>query len=76
MLIFATVTPPFKSLVERWLAPSLKRLGMHDRLVVIVDHADSARGNGNFRSRGFDAHVVNKLSSSPIAPSPRKRPFW
>lgn len=61
MLIFSTITPRFRSLVDNWLAPSLERLGMLDRLVVLVDHADTARGNGNFRSAGFDAHVVNKL---------------
>lgn len=61
MLIYSTVTPPFESLVERWLAPSLSRLGLLDALVVVVDHADVARGNGDFRSPGFDGHVVNKL---------------
>lgn len=75
MLIFSTVTPRFRSLVESWLAPSLDRLGALDRLVVIVDHADAARGNGNFRTPGFDAHVVNKLAFIAERAGPGNAPF-
>lgn len=75
MLIFSTVTPHFRSLVEDWLAPSLARLGALDRLVVVVDHADAARGNGNFRTPGFDAHVVNKLAFIADRAKPGNAPF-
>lgn len=75
MLIFSTVTPRFRSLVENWLAPSLGWLGMLDRLVVIVDHSDAARGNGDFRTSGFDAHVVNKLAFIADRAEPGNAPF-
>lgn len=75
MLIFSTVTPRFRSLVENWLAPSLGRLGILDRLTVIVDHADAARGNGDFRTSGFDAHVVNKLAFIADRAKPGNTPF-
>jgi hypothetical protein len=75
MLIYTTVTPPFESLVSRWLAPSLARLGELDRLVVVIDHTDGARGNGDFRSSGFDAHIVNKLQFIADRASDSERPF-
>ena len=75
MLIFTTVTPHFETLVSRWLAPSLSRLGELDRLVVVIDHADNSRGNGDFRSTGFDAHIVNKLEFIADRASDCERPF-
>lgn len=61
MKILTTVTPAFVSLTERWLAPSLDRLGELQNLVVVTDHAGRSQGSGDFRTRGFDHHVANKL---------------
>lgn len=59
--ILSTVTPPFCPLVERWLRPSLHRLGHADDLEVVIDRSPQAHGSGDFRTPGFDQHVFNKL---------------
>jgi hypothetical protein len=62
MKILTTITPAVESLVERWLAPSLDRLGELQNLVIVTDHDARSQGNGDFRTAGFDHHVANKLA--------------
>ncbi len=62
MKILTTITPAVESLVERWLAPSLDRLGELQDLVIVTDDDARSQGNGGFRSAGFDHHVANKLA--------------
>lgn len=61
MRVLTTITPRFRPLVDRWLRPSLARLGVDDELVVVIDRTRQSRGNGNFRTPGFDHHVIAKL---------------
>ncbi len=62
MKVLTTITPRFRSLVDRWLAPSLRRLGHAADLEVHVDRSRRSRGSGDFRTPGFDQHVFNKLT--------------
>ncbi len=39
-----------------------RRTGLDDDLEVVVDRSWRARGNGDFRTPGFDQHVFNKLN--------------
>lgn len=61
MRILTTITPTFRPLVDRWLRPSLARLGAAGGLTVVVDRTRRSRGSGDFRTPGFDHHVIRKL---------------
>lgn len=75
MRIFATITPVFQNLVDRWFAPSLHRLGMLENLIVVVDPTQQSHGNGNFRGPGFDNHVINKLELAAKWAETERDPF-
>lgn len=76
MKMLVTITPAVRSLVDDWLAPSLRLLDPAPTLVTVVDRSLRARGNGDFRTRGFGQHIFTKFRLIARWARKEREPFF